>query len=879
MDTYIPNIISSLKTNTRMSVSSVLKNIKVDKTQINSLIANVADFQTGNKYIPSLTPKFSVLNKELVIDNFRDADLRIRQYYSIANRIGLIINSMIDVFFSEIEKVEKDIEILNNFISNYEYISGKDDLYNSNYIEKFDNFLSDYRSDGLKMQITDKDGSIFSENGNGFVDQKSGVFKIGESTVVNNSLNNIEFFNVKTNYEFIDHSDSGFEGCLTETRQDSWSVSIKAPTIISSNLSEVVQYCGYDVSAIKGAQACVEIYFSNPDLIDTIYITPNYSKGLQLLQAVIFEEDQVVGIDPVIENPITISTIERTSQNSLIKLALNSPVLIDTIKEISFEKTLCKKIILIFNQPIYQRTENTAQISEITSRSFYAVAKNIRSQRKSNTDKLQDLIYSMFYQNQTLRNIKKNTKIINNYYSYRYPCIDTVGNNSYENNVTSNDLIEAGLYDKSEGSIISKIFSNFFSQAFDAENEIFEQNIYMENYRSGQQSYNFNSPGYIAMNSSNNYGNTKYQEISPLAMSSKRQSVLIDLLNEEKRDQYEYSFSLKSIEFANTEKIKTDKACFISKKIPFNGHVLGVKAKVNKTPSNISLSNYTYDLKEPTSFELYFSNKEVPVNQSDWISIMPSEQSSVESEVLFFDNQNFIAYTRFSFIQDTVSIYKDGYILPPDAYTLYDLNRIEINQFDPSSIYVCKYSVDNKSYQYDTIDFVKYGLIVETTRQASDSDGIGEAFNKTDLTNKITLSEIPYVNSESILGSVYSPSIGTVFSGNYSSYNPVKIIFQDGTTAINLTNYSTTNNSAVFPDLNNYYFIQNGKNIIFNKYVSIPFRVIYEYLPNVVRFKLIIRKNIPGIDYNCSVDSVLVKAKTKIYDPNYDKLTKVSITN
>ena len=115
-------------------------------------------------------------------------------------------------------------------------------------------------------------------------------------------------------------------------------MSIKAPTIISSNLSEVVQYCGYDVSAIKGAQACVEIYFSNPDLIDTIYITPNYSKGLQLLQAVIFEEDQVVGIDPVIENPITLSTIERTSQNSLIKLALNSPVLIDTIKEISFEK-------------------------------------------------------------------------------------------------------------------------------------------------------------------------------------------------------------------------------------------------------------------------------------------------------------------------------------------------------------------------------------------------------------------------------------------------------------------------------------------------------------------------------------------------------------
>ena len=50
MDTYIPNIISSLKSNARMSVSSVLTNVKVDKTQVNSLIANVADYQSGNKY-------------------------------------------------------------------------------------------------------------------------------------------------------------------------------------------------------------------------------------------------------------------------------------------------------------------------------------------------------------------------------------------------------------------------------------------------------------------------------------------------------------------------------------------------------------------------------------------------------------------------------------------------------------------------------------------------------------------------------------------------------------------------------------------------------------------------------------------------------------
>ena len=44
---------------------------------------------------------------------------------------------MIDIFFSEIEKVEKDLDTLQIFIDNYEFIAGKDDLYNSNYIEKF----------------------------------------------------------------------------------------------------------------------------------------------------------------------------------------------------------------------------------------------------------------------------------------------------------------------------------------------------------------------------------------------------------------------------------------------------------------------------------------------------------------------------------------------------------------------------------------------------------------------------------------------------------------------------------------------------------------------------------------------------------------------
>ena len=112
MDTYLPSAINSLRTGSRTFVSSVLKNIKADKSEISSLISGIKDFQINNYYDPGLISQFSTLNKEYFIEAFRDADIRIKNYFSVANTVGLIINSMIDVFSSEIDKMEKDVEQL-----------------------------------------------------------------------------------------------------------------------------------------------------------------------------------------------------------------------------------------------------------------------------------------------------------------------------------------------------------------------------------------------------------------------------------------------------------------------------------------------------------------------------------------------------------------------------------------------------------------------------------------------------------------------------------------------------------------------------------------------------------------------------------------------
>lgn len=879
MDTYLPNVLNSLRTNSRNSVSSVLRNVKAEKSEMSSLIAGINGFQFGTNYDPGLVDSFSILNREFMIDAFRDADIRIKSYFGVANTVGLIVNSMIDIFSSEIEKVEKDIEILEDFINNYEYIAGKDDLFNSNYIEKFDNFLSDYRSDGMMFDLPDRDGVKFDENGNGFVDTKSGLFKLGSSISISNVIDKIDFINTKSNYQLLDHSDTGFNGTLTETLQDSWSVSIKSPSILRNSLSEVSQYCTYDTSATFGAQTYVEINFVSPQLIDTCYITPNYSNGLQLLQIVLFEESQESDSTAIniTVNPQSLEEGYSSLSRSIIPV-LSAPKLLESVTEIPFEKKNVKKIILIFNQPLYKRTETITNSSEIVSRKLYEIVKANRLDRTLNTDVLQDFVYNMFLRNNTARELFKNKSYVSNYYSYRYPISQSVRSGSIYGNALMNDLKENDTLKDSPSSIISNMFQNFVSHVIDKHGEIFDQSTFIDSSNPRGSLFNFRSVGLLPLKKSDVFDIPKVQGSNPQSLSRSTNSVLTDLLAQEASDQYEYTFSVRSIDFGLVTKNNSPKACFVSKKIPTNGHPLAVKAKVLGSKSNFDINNYNFDIEEASSYELSVSNVEVPDSESDWIPILQTGQSTVNSEVLFFDSSQFTAKTRFPFIINSLTVYKDGFALNPVEYTVYNRD-ITLRNFFKDSIYSARYTVDTDLYSYDIVDYVANGLLQESSKPAYGADGEGELFASTNMSNGVTIQNIPYINSEYTKTSVYSPSLGTIFTGTSSSYNPVKVLLSDGSYAINLTNYSASSDSPSFPGTSGTFFIQNGKNLIFNKMISSPFRVLYSYLPNALRFRLVLRNNISNLNYSVSADAVLIKCKTKVYDPYYDKLTKVIIKN
>lgn len=874
----LPNVLNSFSYSSQTTISSLIREMKLDKSDLSLLVSKLSSIRLNTSYSPSPFDQFSSLNREFFIDMFRDADLRMRTYYSAANTVGLMLNSMTDVISSEIEKVEKDLDMLATFIDNYEFLAGKDDLYNANYIEKFENNLNDYRSDGYVFDLIDRDGVNFSADGNGFIDKKTGEFKIGQQMEFRNALDFIDSITVKTNYSNYVTSDSGFYAALNDSRSDSWNVTVKSPVILTSKISDATKYISYDQSYINGAETMVQMSFAFPQEMDAVYITPGNGNGLQLLQLVLFsdknENNSTIPFDEdfIIENNLN-SMGSMSPENIDIIPVLSSPKLLDSVSQIAFPRRNVSKIVLIFNQPIYSKNEKTTSTTELTGKAIYEIGKSIRAAKRENADVIQDVVYNLFIKNNSIKEVFKNKYFNESYYSFKYPYIkNNFLNKDHRKNFTkeSIDFEELG---SRWSTMLSNMFQNFFIHSIGDNNEIFEDKTYMESNTASRSIYNFRSPGLIPQKNSNNITSNRLQGINPETVSRSNDSTLKDLLTLEKIDMYEYNFSIKSIEFATVKNAQSNKACFVSRKLPFNGYPLAMKVLLAEGKDLINLNNYNYDLKYPISYEVSISNTEIPISESDWTSILPYGSDKIDSEVLFFDQQTQAAQTRFYNIKETFKLYENGYLLDSNYYLMKE-NQIILINFNPNSIYVCEYYTDLKLYNYDNIDFIKSNLFQESTRSFFDSQGQGERFASTDYLGKVTLKNLPYVNTKFTETAKYNPVFGTVFTSDYQGYSPVKIIMSDGSYALNLTNYTTSRDLPAFPSGPGYYFMQNGKDIVFNQIVTEPFSVVYEYVSNSSRFRLILRKNIPNILYSGSIDSVMVKAKTKNYDPYYDKLNK-----
>lgn len=816
---------------------------------------------------------YSTMNVESILEFFRDSGLRVSQFFSAASSMSNILNSMMSIFSSEIYKLEKDILFLENFIDNYQFIVGEDDLFNFNYIENFDNDINSFTSESTSIQLFDRDGINFEENGNYKIDTVLSKMTLSNGSSFINPIDNIKNITEYNNYSGYTTSNTSFNLLFNESKKDNWSVTVKSPFLLTSPLSVASKYITYDTSYIKGAQSMNIVTFNTPVEMDFIRITPNDSNGLQLLQVVLEKT-----------NPI-VSNASVSVQTEYVDFpVLHSPLLLDKPVDIVFEKSRVKTVAFIFNQSKYTRTENTPIKQELNSKALRDIVNIKKKNKKHKSLTLQDIVYFYFNGASNNPNSRKNINKYSDYYSNRYPVSEEYGDFGFIEKFYgySDDEITAKISDVIEeknSTAIENIVHSIVQHVIDARSNLFNTKI----YRSTRANANDNlisttrTDGFIPVKNDYETYSLDFQRQDPLAPGVSLEDVTKYLENKEISNSYEYSFSLNSIAFGVNESQSQNKACFISKKIEMDGAPLGVKGIVNVVKERRDLSFTRYDLKEAGSYELSVAWSDLINSESAWMPLMAELDGKIDSEVLFFDNLN-IARLRFVPLSASIKIYKNGFLQNPNLWSYSQIgNYINYSTpIDKNAIYVAEYEVDLINYKQNLVDIDSLSNSSFAVR-AYTSDGTpGEKFSGTSSGNKIMLSYVPFVEDK-FATAVYNDLYGTINTTENIGYSPVIVTLDNGTVAVNLTNYTKNSfEKGSFYNTDQYLFFQSGKELIFNQPITNQISVKYSYIPSSLRFRLIIRNNIPGIYNGISINNVILKCKVKNLDPFSEKLLRLS---
>jgi len=863
MFSSLPKTITRVGDSSRVNVSRLIRDMKLSKSDVSSLVSTMSSYSSSSYFSTQKVPVLSYVDRDNFIDLFRDTFLRMRELFRRANSAGLVINSMVDLYTAEIEKIENDIEDLNLFIDNYEFLSGKDDYYNFNYIEKFDNSLASMFNENYVFSVPDRDGRNFGSNGNGFVDSVSGLFKMGKSMTKKNMLSNIKSLNVIDNYGSSVTSEGNPFNVINDSVRESWSVTAKSKTIILSDLTDYSRYFDFSSNVTTGAQAVMEIEFHSSTRMDTIRISPVHGKSLKLLQAVVFTDDTSLEINSGLEHEEQFIT------------CLSSPQLLDSMIDVQFPSSLVTKIILIFNEQGYVRNGSVPLNSEVNSKLLQSFIDRRVQERANSFSKIQDIVFFLFRRNNTIRGLRDRSSSQYDFYSYRFPTeVDTYLN------LVEDELFTVNNTDYQDRPIFhtSPIFADLvmsISSYFDSGNDFIDESIFIE----GQNRRSIGSM--LPSGFSNLIYDNKYQNFDTPVKRSSLDEVIRLLSTNENVDVYEYSFGIRSIDFYETNSLdgsSADKACFVSSKINSPGHILAMKAKVVTGNIGLSTIESQYDLNSAFSHELSFANKQNPTSESDWIPILSYDKTDVDSEVVFFDTNSLGAKLRFKAIPSSIVLFKNGMIDDSISYTYDSVNNTlylsDAGDLDLSAIWCVRYIPDLQNSNPFEIDLQRYLSLNAPTRRFRGSDGNGERFTGTGADAVVTLSYSPYINSSYMQYANYSSSVGTKFSGPATGYSPVKVVLDDGTIATNMTNYSSKSIGSAFPNSSGVFFIQSGKKLIFNIEINQGFYVEYEYSSNDTRFRLIVRKNV-NENIPFGIDSVLVKAKVNSPNPYYDRIRTI----
>lgn len=736
------------------------------------------------------------------------------------------------------------------------------------FVENFDNDQNSHIYDVAAplARIPDRNGTFFISSEGSHVDSFTGSLKFSsdkQESLVDIKQEDIKSINFYTNFPTQNiSSDTGITNIITGNSNNSWNLTVKSPSVINSSIFSQAQFQGFnaDASGIVGAEIAVSVELNKSVDAQRIRISPNIGQGLYATQI-------------VLDRDVTNS---NTSDNQTNKISvLKAPIYVDRNLDIDFAKTKIKGFIIFFKQKNYNRTKLAPVQSELNSKLVSILTKALRNEKKKNHDLLQDYVLTFFLKDSNKNYILRNKNIYNYDYTKYYPTEQSKKEinllKEIKKDISPSDLESKNLFKNSD--FISNIVFAIVSYSLGAKFRGLNSSTYIEsNLLSNIKSIqNYASGGMLPLGDSNTTENNVHLLNETYAAFSKVDA-LDQMNNIEQSNLYEYMFSIKNISLFTTTSITAGaltRSNFVSKKIKLEGKPLSVKMMTNYLNRTVSSSSNA--MSDPTSVEFSVTVKDNPTDESDWYPIMPYIEKEITAELMMFSASDGKAKFRFAPKQETVFLYKDGTLLPASSYTITGM-YLSVTGRQANSIYVCNYQPINLSTSKE-ISLFSRNLSSPVLSTYSSEGKNGERFTNLNYDNSVTLSQTPYIDRSKFSNASYSSYNGTVTSSNssfgnfdYSSYSPVKVVFEDGTVAKNLSNYILTDTQLPsFEDRTDYCFTHYDNTLMFNKKINTPFRVLYDYIPDIFRYRVIFR-NLNSTQENYSVDRLMFKFSSEKED-------------
>lgn len=766
---FLNSYVQSLTTQQKMRASDVFNQVILAKQDLTSLLATLNNQFNLNTLSLNQMPEATMITSTDWQLNLRDIILRFNDQFSLANFIGLLLDTNKKMLSSQIMSLQTQLSALEKQALNYEFLAADGGTFNYAYLETFHDNLGQANPSWL---VPDRDGSPFDPNL-----QVATILTNEGALVLPDNINNNQAITASilmTNTSGFITSDTGIINCLSQNSTIGWRQAISSPTPLKTTINSV--FDGY-----TGAQAVLEFQLSQPTACTELQIQPLSASSIDLIKVILYSSSQ-----DFVGTSITLPTTN-----------------INQITNIHFPMMDVQRFQLYINQSQYERNNLPADAQEQNYRQLY-------NQTNNNSTN----IYNLHANSEPFESMPK---------------IGMASSAAYDDDLT--DILHTyqtkmgASYTWSQGSnIYHSSLLHLFSNWPGVFKTIFPQDVI--------NPVSKNRPLLLA-------------SIGTSAVSPQVANPVIQSPTVAQPLNYEYILGLQYVGIGID--VPELKGMFVSNIIPSPGDMGEVKLKA--VDYEYLDNTGTLDNPQLTSIEYSVTNVTNPANESDWIPILPINDTIITSERLFPNRAGTCLLRFWASPGEQLIIYKNGYVF--NKYThLYDNSNnfltavsLDVQSYNAHDILTALYT---PALNPSLVDFTNKGFANAPLISAFDATGSGEGFVGTGGRNSIQLSNAPYIDASQIAN---------------SDYQPITVVLQDGTSVINLTNYAT-NNQPAFPTTG-YYFIQSGNMLMFNQPIDQAFRVYYQYLQNNVCFRIVLRVNSMTF-VSPKVTSVQIKAQTRM---------------